>query len=111
MRYKIEQYFGVTALHQGIPGEVHHPGEGGVGPCVPGDCLQYEEVVPGRVEESDTCCCLIKGQVCPEQGNAAGYKEIEGISGKKLSLFHEEIDEKHQSTPDKRSLPDYAKVS
>ncbi|HQI01989.1 MAG TPA: hypothetical protein PLA18_11985, partial [Deltaproteobacteria bacterium] len=37
---------------------------------------------------------LIKGQVCPEQGNAAGYKETEGISGKKLSLLNEEIDEK-----------------
>jgi len=37
--------------------------------------------------------------VCPEHGNAAGYKEIGGISGKKLNLLNEEIDEKTPTNP------------
>ncbi|MGB3998401.1 MAG: hypothetical protein WBM23_00705, partial [Desulfomonilia bacterium] len=38
VRYKIEQYFGVTALHQGaLISPVYHACQGGMGPDLPGD--------------------------------------------------------------------------
>ena len=56
VRYKIEQYFGVTALHQGaLISPVYHSCEGGMGPDLSGDRLQYEAVVPGGDEESGAC--------------------------------------------------------
>ena len=36
-------------------GSVFHACKGGMGPNVPGDCLQYEAVISGGDEESGPC--------------------------------------------------------
>ena len=85
VRYKIEQYFGVTALHQGaLISPVYHACQGGMGPDLPGDGLQYEAVVPFGDEESVTC----DGDIGTGVSGAWEYRRIQGAgddSGRKMS--------------------------
>lgn len=87
VRYKIEQYFGVTALHQGaLKSPVYHACEGEMRPDLPGDGLQYEALVPGGDEESSTCDRDL-GTGVSGVWEYRRTREERGCFGRKMSLF------------------------
>ncbi|MBW2619333.1 MAG: transposase [Deltaproteobacteria bacterium] len=56
VRYKIEQYFGLSHLHQrGGTAKIHHPGQGGLGPALWGYGLQHQASCSGNRKKGGSC--------------------------------------------------------